>query len=231
MRRDDLSRLERQAHDLEAAAEKAEKERDVALDDLAVQLGLGEVTAGEYDKKKGAAEKKAEQARAAWERSVEVVNALRARLAERRVQAAEARVTEQEEVCAGTAEEVREAEGALAGRRDRHAEALAELERRRDELDAAAAEVDPEIARKRGERLAGRERRARWHASRPRADARVPPDLRERVAELRAELVEKEEESRERLRRHPHYIGVHERVSLATHEPFPRLSSAGIEPR
>jgi len=240
LRRSKVERNARQLREAFAAAEAELRERDEQLAsieaeaaarnaDAAAALGLGALTADEYEGRKRGAEHRVDEARAARATAAEVVEALRP------LAAASAAAVARETVEAAEADRERrsaareEAEsGLLKLRAD---EALAE-ERlaiaRRQALDAVAT-FDPEAAIQADARAAQDEELARWHARNPHEDDRIPAHLRERVPEIRADEQSREEAERESLRQHPDRRDPDDVFGdgLRPGQPFPRLPTPG----
>jgi len=237
LRRSKVERNARQLAEAFAAAEGELRDRDEQLTsieaeaaarnaDAAAALGLGALTADEYEGRKRDAERRVEEARAARTTAAEVVEALRP------LAAGAAEASGRERIEAAEADESRiataigETEATLVKLRGEHSLATERVEVcRRQALDAAA-EFDPEAAVEAQARAAADEELARWHARNPLADDRVPAHLRERVPEIRAEEQSREEAERERLRQRPDRLDqeeIHSGGSIAPHQAFPRL--------
>lgn len=191
--RSDLAERQRVERDLA-------DERDRILADLAADLGLGSLTVETYEKRKAELEERVGVAEYARERAEAVEQALAARAAVLAREVAGQRVTAAEQDLARAEDEAVVAEKALArsrAHRDEATDRLAIVQR--ESLDLAAP-FDAAVAGRAGERAAQATELAWWHARNPLSDDRIPPHLRESVAEIRAAKVAEVEAAKARAR-------------------------------
>jgi len=225
---DAFTAAEGELREREERVRSIETEVAEEIAEAAAALGLGELTAAEYEKRKRDSERRAEEARAARATSAEVVEALRP-LATAAAEASERERIEAAEADVGRlATAIGETETTLVKLRGEHSLATERVEVcRRQALDAAAA-FAPEVAIEADARAAQDEELARWYARNPHEDDRIPVHLRQRVPEIRTEEAARRDEERERLREHPDRVDPHDVFGdgLRPGQPFPRLGDA-----
>ncbi|MBA3375524.1 MAG: hypothetical protein H0U00_06885 [Actinobacteria bacterium] len=240
LRRSKVERNARQLADAFAAAEAELHEREERLRSIetevaeetaeaAAALGLGELTAAEFEKRKRDADTRAEEARAACATAFEVVEALRPRAADaeeavarRKVEAAEA-----DEHRSATA--IEGAETALVKLRGEHALASERLALVLREAVDARAPFDPEVALAAAARAESDRELASWLVWNPASGHPVPPYLRETVAAMESQKLAEVEAGARSLRAHPDRVDPAEVFGdgLRPGQPFPRLPMPG----